>query len=164
MAVGIFIANQKQGVLTENNRRLLMPNHCCNSLIMSVADLPIITQKYVRRDEKGENIFDFNLIEPVGEHSGWYEKRLDKWGTKWVGYDLNIGESILDFYTAWSPPVPIIRKLAELHKDIEFRLEYYESGMGFRGIATAKWQDGEVLLEDNYWNMTEEDFEELGLL
>jgi hypothetical protein len=128
---------------------------------MSAAALPIIIQNYVRRDEEGEDIFDFERIEPIGETSDGYNRRLDKWGTRGVGYDLNIGESILDFYTAWSPPVPIIRKLAELHKDIEFRLEYYESGMGYRGIATAKWQDGEVLLEDNHWNMTEEDFEEL---
>jgi ABC-type polysaccharide/polyol phosphate transport system ATPase subunit len=81
-----------------------------------------------------------------------------------VGYDLNIGETIMDFFTAWSPPVPIIKKLAELHKDFTFRLEYYETGMSFRGITTTKWQDGEVLLEDTCWNMTDKDFEELGLL
>ena len=141
-----------------------MPNHCFNSLIMSADALSIITQKYVKRDKKGEYKFDFDLIEPVGEPSDWYEQRWNKWGTKWVGYDLNIGETILDFFTAWSPPVPIIKKLAELHKDMVFRLEYYESGMAFRGIATAKWQDCEVLLDDNSWDMTEEDFKELGLL
>jgi hypothetical protein len=85
-------------------------------------------------------------------------------GTKWIGYDLSIGVSILEFYTAWSPPISIIRKLAELHKDFVFRLEYYETGNAFRGNATARWTGDEVLVEDNHWNMTEEDYEELYLL
>ncbi|MDR0475225.1 MAG: hypothetical protein LBH43_16320 [Treponema sp.] len=141
-----------------------MPNHCCNFLIMSEAALPTIVHNYVRRDENGEKIFDFELIAPIGDVPDWYEKRLEKWGTKWVGYDLSIGVSVLEFYTAWAPPIPIILKLAELHKDLVFRLEYYEAGMAFRGTVTARWNGDEVLLEDNGWNMTEKDFEELGLL
>jgi len=139
-----------------------MPNHCFNSLSMSEGDLSAIVKNYVREDEKGELIFDFEKIEPIGNVPDWYEQRMNKWGTKWIGYDLNIGGSILDFYTAWSPPVPIIKKLAELHKDIAFRLEYYELGCAFRGVATAEWQDGEVLLDDQCWEITEKDLEELG--
>jgi hypothetical protein len=142
----------------------IMPNHCCNTLIMSETALPAIIQNYIRENERGDQIFDFEKIEPVGDVPDWYKQRMDKWGTKWVGYDLNIGESIIDFFTAWSPPVQIIKKLAELHKDEAFRLEYYETGIAFRGIATAKWQDGEVLFEDEYWDMTEEDFKELDLI
>jgi hypothetical protein len=124
--------------------------------------LQTIIKEYVREDENGDKVFDFEKIVPVGNVKDWYEQRIKKWGTKWIGYDLNIGESIIDFFTAWSPPVPIIKKLAELHKDYVFRLEYYEPGDAFRGEATAKWQHGEALLEDNRWDMTEEDFEELG--
>jgi hypothetical protein len=131
---------------------------------MSKATLPIILKNYVRRDKNGEKIFDFELIEPVGDVSDWYEQRLCKWGTKWAGYDLSIGETVIVFHTAWSPPVPIIKKLAELHKDLVFRLEYYELGAAFRGKATAKWQSGEVLLEDNYRDITEKDLEELGVI
>jgi hypothetical protein len=141
-----------------------MPNHCFNYLILSEDTMPIILQNYVRQDERGQEIFDFERIEPVGDVPDWREQRIKKWGTKWVGYDLSIGESDMDFFTAWSPPVPIIKKLAELHKDTVFRLEYYETGCAFRGVATAKWQDGEVLLDDQYWDMTEKDFEELGLI
>jgi hypothetical protein len=131
---------------------------------MSEATLLLIVQNYVRENEKGDYVFDFELIEPVGDIENWYEERLAKWGTKWIGYDLNIGESIMDFFTAWSPPVPIIKKLAELHKDLVFRLEYYETGNAFQGIATAKWNGDEVLLDDCSWNMTDKDFEELGFL
>jgi len=141
-----------------------MPNHCCNTLIMPADTLPVILENYVRKDERGENIFDFEKIAPVGDIPDWHGQRLEKWGTKWVGYDLSIGDSALDFFTAWSPPIPIIIKLAELHKDLSFRLEYYETGDAFRGYTAAEWQDGEVLLDEQRWDMTEKDFEELGFL
>jgi hypothetical protein len=131
---------------------------------MSESTLPVIIENYVRKDEKGNDFFDFERIVPIGDIPDWHEQRLEKWGTKWVGYDLSIGESAIDFFTAWSPPIPIITKLAELHPDLIFRLEYYETGMAFRGIVTAYWQDGEVALEDNHWNMTDSDFKELGFL
>jgi len=141
-----------------------MPNHCCNTLFLNEDTLPIIIKNYIREDGRGEKIFDFELIEPIGDVPDWYDQRIDKWGTKWVGYDLDIGDSDIDFYSAWSPPLPIIKKLAELHKDFVFRLEYYEIGMAFRGVYTAKWQDGEVLVEDENWDMTDKDFEELGFI
>jgi len=128
---------------------------------MSKEILPIIVQNYIRTDKDGEDIFDFEKIEPIEDVLDGYIERIHKWGTKWVGYDLSIGDSFIDFFTAWSPPIPIIKKLAELHKDTVFRLEYYEPLMAFRGIATAKWQDGEVLLDDQCRDMTMEDFEEL---
>ena len=141
-----------------------MPNHCSNTLTVPESVLPLIIEKYFRKDKNGEQIFDFELIIPVGDIPDWYEQRVEKWGTKWAGYDLCIGENTVDFYTAWSPPIGIIRKLAELHKDIEFRLEYYEPGMAFRGTATAKWLDGEVSLDDRCGDMTEQDFAEPGLI
>jgi hypothetical protein len=139
-----------------------MPNHCFNSLIISGTALPVILDKYIRKDDNGGYLFDFEKIIPIGETDDWYEQRIEKWGTKWIGYDVSTGGSAIDFYTAWSPPIPILKKLAELHKDHIFVLEYYEPGMAFRGRATAEWQDDGVLLEDSCWNMTEEDFKELG--
>jgi hypothetical protein len=139
-----------------------MPNHCCNTLIMSEPALPVIIKNYISKDENGNDFFDFERIVPIGDVSDWYHQRLEKWGTKWAGCDLSIGESAISFFTAWSPPVPVIVQLAEIHQDMIFRLEYYETGNAFRGITTAYWQDGKVLLEDNNWNMTDSDFEELG--
>ena len=141
-----------------------MPNHCFNSLFISEDALPVIIRNYISEDEKGERIFDFERIEPIGKIPDWYKNRIEKWGTRSLGYDLNIGESVIDFFTAWSPPVYVIKKLAELYKDIDFRLEYYETGLAFRGVATAKWKDSGVVFEDNYWDMTPSDFEELGLM
>jgi len=140
-----------------------MPNHCNNLLLLSNDEVQIIVDNYIREDENGGKYFDFEKIIPVGEIESWYFERVEKWGTKWVGYDLYIGEDNIEFFTAWSPPIGIIEKLAELHKDITFRLEYYEAGMNYRGVATAKWQDGKVLFDDKYWDMTKEDLIELGL-
>jgi dihydropteroate synthase len=120
--------------------------------------VPIILKNYIRENERGEKIFDFEQIVPVGDVPDWYDQRREKWGTKWVGYDLYIDDAMIEFYTAWSPPIPIIKKLAELHKDFVFKLEYYEEGVAFRGAATARWQGNEVLLENNCWYMTDKDF------
>ena len=139
-----------------------MPNHCCNTLTVAKEAMRIIIQNYIRLDEKGQNFFDFNLIEPIEEVDDEYEARLEKWGTKWAGYNLSIEETAIDFFTAWEPPLPIIKKLAELHKDFMFCLDYYEVSMAFRGVYIAKWQHGKVLVEDKSWNMTEKDYKELG--
>ena len=128
---------------------------------MSKDALPVIVKNYIREDEHGDKIFDFERIEPVGNIPDWYSQRIKRWGTRLAGYDLNIGDTFIDFLTTWSPPLPIISKLAELHKDITFRLEYYEESMAFRGVYTAEWHDGEVLAKDDCWDMTEKDYEEL---
>jgi hypothetical protein len=141
-----------------------MPNHCSNILTVSNSSLDIIIQNYIKENEHGENYIDFESIIAIGDVPDWYEQRTDKWGTKWNGYDIFICEEFIEFYTAWSPPVGIIKRLAELHKDITFRLEYHEGGIGFRGIATAKWQDDEVQFDDQCWDMTEKDLEELGFI
>ena len=141
-----------------------MPNHCCNKLVLQEGSLQTIIENYITENEHDENVFDFERIIPIGDIPDWYEQRTDKWGTKWNGYDMYICEDFIEFYTAWSPPVGIIKKLAELHKDFTFCLEYNEPGVGFRGITTAKWQDGEVQFDDQCWDMTEKDLEELGYI
>jgi len=141
-----------------------MPNHCVNTLYLPENAVYEITGKYVTKDERGESVFDFEKIAPIGDVPDWYEQRLKKWGTKWIGYDLSVGETYIAFLTAWAPPLPVIKKLAELHPEITFHLDYYEPGMGFRGVAIARWNDGEAVLEDNCWDMTDKDLDELGLL
>ena len=141
-----------------------MPNHCCNTLFLNTDSLSLIVNKYIRKDENRQDIFDFERILQVGDGPDWYEQRLDKWGTNTFGYDLCIGESTIDFFTAWTPPIPIINKLAELHKDFVFHLEYFETGNAFRGIYTARMRKERVFVEDQSWNMTDKDFVDLGLV
>ena len=60
----------------------------------------------------------------------WYDWRCAKWGTKWNAYDTyaNETESEICFSTAWSCPLPILDKLAEI---------CYEHQVSFSG----KWAD-----------------------
>ena len=48
--------------------------------------------------------------------------------------------AFLEFDTAWSPPVPVIEKLASMFPDHEFDLKYYEGGIGFCGHT--HWEHG----------------------
>ena len=141
-----------------------MPNHCVNTLYLPENAVTEIAEKYIGKNERGESVFDFEKIIPIGDVPDWHGQRREKWGTKWIGYDLSIGKTYISFLTAWSPPIPIVGKLAELHPEITFHLDYHEPGMGFRGEATARWNDGEVSLDDNCRDMTKEDLYELGLL
>jgi len=141
-----------------------MPNHCCNTLFLNVNSLPVITKNYIKKDDHNQYFFDFGSVEFIGEVIDERGERSDRWGTPSFGYDLFIGETTIDFLTAWVPPLPIIKKLAVLHKDYVFRLEYYEVSMAFRGVYTAKWKNDEVQVEDKNWNMTNKDFRELGFI
>lgn len=49
-------------------------------------------------------------------------------------------EAFMEFDTAWSPPIPVIEKLAALFPDHDFLLAYYEGGIGFCG--QARWSGG----------------------
>lgn len=74
-----------------------------------------------------------------GYNHGGRDWCVMSWGTKWgasdVCVDLDDGGFSLFyvFHTAWSPPIPIIRKMGEMFPKLRFRLEYDESGMAFRG-------------------------------
>jgi hypothetical protein len=69
----------------------------------------------------------------------------------------------VDLMTAWEPPVPILVALVNRYH-CHAELAYYEPGMNYRGFAVADWQDGETLWDDQSWDMTEKDWQELDLL
>lgn len=56
--------------------------------------------------------------------------------------------AFMEFDTAWSPPVPVIEKLAGMFPDHAFELKYFEGGMGFSG--QARWSDGEEQYHHQY--------------
>ena len=128
-----------------------MPNHCNNQLTLASGEsLFGILSPYLI--DKGEGYFDFDFqkVIPMDEKEDWYDWRVKNWGTKWAGYDgrFNCDDfSSFTFDTAWAPPLPIIKKLAELTGET-FILEYIEEGMFFCGRYTAS-PEGE---HDDYYD------------
>ena len=63
-------------------------------------------------------------------HSTWYSWCTCNWGTKWNAYDFNYSEGSLSFHTAWSAPLPVLRKLAELYPEIGITHEWADEDIG----------------------------------
>jgi len=132
-----------------------MPNHCRNHLMIeSEKDILNVLNPYLKCMGDNEYEFDFQKIIPMDEKlleggNEWYNWRVENWGTKWNGYDGSFTDdfTIFSFDTAWAPPLPIIKKLAEITGET-FILEYIEEGMGFCGRYTAG-QDGDY---DEFYN------------
>ena len=80
-----------------------------------------------------------------GFNSGGYDWCVANWGTKWpasrvevegpvTGYDEKTLEVVFHFDTAWSPPMPVIKRAAELYPALRFELRYFECGCCFNGL------------------------------
>lgn len=64
-------------------------------------------------------------------HMTWYGWRCEHWNTKWNACDPEYKDDhTIAFSTAWSPAVPIIRKLAELNPNVKITFEFYEEFIG----------------------------------
>jgi hypothetical protein len=130
-----------------------MPNWNENKL--SIMDCSPELESYLK-----ENGLSFNKIKPTPsellEGNGWYDWRLENWGTKW---DLSEEEQrdvadqliseIADFQaifmTAGSPPLEAIAALSAMFPHDQFTLDYFESGCWFAGTAIIS--QGEI--DDN---------------
>ena len=84
-----------------------------------------------------------------GYNQGGYDWCIANWGARGIcqaelysetDTKLNYG-----FDTAWSPPIPLVKKMGEMFLKLKFKLVYKEEGMGFKGNFTMKngqvWKD-----------------------
>lgn len=63
----------------------------------------------------------------------WYDWNIAHWGTKWNAYDQPDKRDTKDtrhFNTAWSCPVGIVNKIAELFPDVEMFWDYADENSG----------------------------------
>tara|TARA_B100000674_G_C37943908_1_gene963948 strand:+ start:1297 stop:2199 length:903 start_codon:yes stop_codon:yes gene_type:complete len=89
---------------------------------------------------------------PEEEENNWFSWNNNNWGTKWDISDVQIIEKnnnmvILDFDTAWSPPLAWLEKTANIYNKLKFEIEYEESGNDFWGNSI--YINGELYSEDN---------------
>lgn len=83
-----------------------------------------------------------------GFNSGGYEWCIENWGTKWDAKNSVLmgdseEEAMITFDTAWSPPLPVIKRLSEIFPEHHFVLNYFEGLIGFQG--TYEVINGQVL-------------------
>lgn len=60
----------------------------------------------------------------------WYEWSIENWGTKWNAYNCSLDGNRLQFDTAWSHPVPIMRELFRRYQDVLFDVQYADEDAG----------------------------------
>lgn len=71
----------------------------------------------------------------------WYDWNIEHWGTKWNAADPELdqidGDNVVfHFSTAWSPPMPVVEKLAKLFPELRIKHDFFEMGCGFQGHFT----------------------------
>jgi len=113
-----------------------MPNYCLNRLQITAA--PEVFYHFIAA-HKG--VLSFNRLVPLRENT--YENAIERWGTKWDIVEQNVAINPFDtrFETAWTPPRQWLRNVAQQYPDITFKLDYYEPGVGFRGVIHAHGLD-----------------------
>ena len=102
-----------------------------------------------------------------GEKTGdteynWYNFNVREWGTKWDARDVDLLEEHktslhYKFDTAWSPPTPVIEKLAQQNPNLNITLEYREE-QGWGGEINFTGSSVEVVKE---WDVPETHAEEI---
>ena len=84
-------------------------------------------------------------------YATWYEWAIDNWDTKWnsgeVEYDYDVGDDTLfyRFSTAWSPPMKIFHKMAQMFPSLKFHATYRDEGDAFYG--ESGWKNSVQLFE-----------------
>jgi hypothetical protein len=91
---------------------------------------------------------DFEAVVPIPPDMIDDEGRVPRdwvcehWGTKWNADDFHMKDSLgcieMHFDTAWSPPVPIYTRLAEMFPGLEAEIEGYEVNMEFAFKGTIR--------------------------
>jgi len=82
------------------------------------------------------------------KHIHWLTWRMHHWGTKWNAYKQKIYSfDCIEFYTAWSAPVPVVLKLSELFPDVLITLTYADEDIG-NNCGTYIFSNGTIIKEN----------------
>lgn len=179
-----------------------MPNYCNNSLTLNEDSNDSILDVLKEYFNEG-NQLDFELIRPIPDelrnttaptpkdadpaHSkelvskygadNWWDWCVMNWGTKWNCEVYDADKDHINFTTAWSPPIGIVKTLSIL-TGREFRLTYIEEGCDFCGeyFSFPNWLENhdheyapikdapdalkEELCGESWWADNEEDEDE----
>uniref|UniRef100_A0A7S2TFS4 YubB ferredoxin-like domain-containing protein n=1 Tax=Lotharella oceanica TaxID=641309 RepID=A0A7S2TFS4_9EUKA len=129
-----------------------MPNFCENTLKVRGSEQKLIDEFYEKnKSETTELAFEKSV--PIDGSA------TENWGTKWSAREVIVDKSeacqmIYSFLTAWSPPIPWLKKVIEKYPTLNFELEFEEPGMDFGGYyrhENGNCEEKEYALTDHYW-------------
>ena len=122
-----------------------MPNYCLCRLI--------VTGRVNEIEDIINTKMDFEKIKPCDDHDDWYNWRIKNWGTKWsaigpkITWNNRTGKCVIDFATAWTPPVPLIHYMSTQYPRSNFVLYYDEPGMEFSGHV--EYENGQLIRQEH---------------
>lgn len=144
-----------------------MPNYCYNTLTLVGKNSSLNTFWKANCDESRKSLLSFQKSVPVQEGDTCEDKWNTKWEARFVEFSENVpimnnlAEDIVTikymFSSAWSPPTSWLDEVIKIYTDINFILEYEESGCDFGGIVES--QNGIIVNTNNYelseynWNL-----------
>jgi len=78
-------------------------------------------------------------------HTSWYDWSNANWGTKWNAYEVSrIDDTTIRFQTAWSAPLPWLKKLVEKFPNEEITIRWADEDFGNNvGTVTVR-ADGSI--------------------
>ena len=122
---------------------------------------PVIDEIKLKLTQDDPGLLAWMVPQPRLEgDQDWYQWCVNNWGTKWDICDTAIIDDqeedsvTFEFSTAWSPPVEAFHTWAAGDGRVEFKLDYWESGVGYIGTTTY---DGEYLDTDDVDANTDQD-------
>ena len=128
-----------------------MPNHVANTVYIDGA--PENVKAFRDAIRGNEKVIDFNALIPMPEEiyrgdlgpeerekygaDNWYDWSIGHWGTKWNAYEQTDGIGTIDFWTAWTAPIPIYFELCKKANRFHVNLTIYWSNEDI-GSGTGK--------------------------
>lgn len=132
-----------------------MPNWCSNKIVILGDDEKIAD--ILKKIESSEEFKVFETLigyHPIMTKDNWYEANVEWFGTKWdvdkdeLDVDSSEDQLTINPQTAWSPPIPFCKTLAEKY-GVEVKITYFEPGADIAGLFNFN-ENGEVVEEEVY--------------
>lgn len=78
-------------------------------------------------------------------YTDWYNWACANWGTKWNATNFyKLDESLYEFTTAWSSPLPIFKRISEIYPQEIIEVDFADETIG-SNCGTIKFQKGDVI-------------------
>lgn len=123
----------------------------CRNRLSALGDTEQLAA-FVERVQTDQQPLSFETIAPTPEEllkEGWYEWRIDNWGTKWDAEFEDVTEplrvrrtrAIYVFLTVFRPPVVWIERASEAFPALTLRLDYSAVDGAFSGVKEVRGGD-----------------------